>query len=139
MRISQHLLVFISVLSLTRAQTAIVATALESTIEPAETPITLATTSAAEPWRAPDIFYPFGLAAGDTEIVETGSESYSSVGLSTPFQFFGRTYNQIHVNYNGLLTFNIPLLASEPYYNPTRGIEDFIAALWNDFDDYGLS
>uniref|UniRef100_A0A8C2DGK0 Si:ch211-182p11.1 n=1 Tax=Cyprinus carpio TaxID=7962 RepID=A0A8C2DGK0_CYPCA len=82
----------------------------------------------------PAVFYPFGLAAGDTEHVETGGESYYSVGLSTPFKFFGRTYNQIYVNYNGLLTFNVPSTSGP--YSPTRGAEDFIAALWNDFDDY---
>ncbi|XP_052427088.1 sushi, nidogen and EGF-like domain-containing protein 1 [Carassius gibelio] len=37
------------------------------------------------------------------------------------------------VNYNGLLTFNVPSVSG--LYNPTRGAEDFIAALWNDFDD----
>uniref|UniRef100_A0A8C1MJY5 NIDO domain-containing protein n=1 Tax=Cyprinus carpio TaxID=7962 RepID=A0A8C1MJY5_CYPCA len=38
------------------------------------------------------------------------------------------------VNYNGLLTFNVPSTSGP--YSPTRGAEDFIAALWNDFDDY---
>uniref|UniRef100_A0A9J7Y932 NIDO domain-containing protein n=1 Tax=Cyprinus carpio carpio TaxID=630221 RepID=A0A9J7Y932_CYPCA len=92
------------------------------------------TTTTAQPWTAPAVFYPFGLAAGDTEHVETGGESYYSVGLLTPFKFFGRTYNQIYVNYNGLLTFNVPSTSGP--YSPTRGAEDFIAALWNDFDDY---
>ncbi|XP_073684042.1 sushi, nidogen and EGF-like domain-containing protein 1 [Garra rufa] len=105
-------------------------TTLESTIPPTETAGIFPSTP------APEIFYPFGSAAGDTEHVETGGESHYSVSLSTPFPFFGNTYNQIYVNYNGLLTFNIPLLASEPFYNPTTGYEDFIAALWNDFDDY---
>lgn len=134
MRISQHLLVFISVLSLTRAQTATVAaTALESTVAPAEN----TTTSAAEPWTAPAIFYPFRSAAGDTEHFLTGDESYESVALSTPYTFFGRTYNSLYVHYNGLLTFNQPEPASGPNYNPTRGTEDFIAPLWSDLDDMG--
>uniref|UniRef100_A0A8C1AZ87 Si:ch211-182p11.1 n=1 Tax=Cyprinus carpio carpio TaxID=630221 RepID=A0A8C1AZ87_CYPCA len=133
MRISQHLLVFISVLSLTRVQTATVAaTALESTVAPAGNNATKnATTS------APAIFYPFRSAAGDTEHFLTGDESYESVALSTPYTFFGRTYNSLYVHYNGLLTFNQPEPASGPNYNPTRGAEDFIAPLWSDLDDMG--
>uniref|UniRef100_A0A8C2DGA6 NIDO domain-containing protein n=1 Tax=Cyprinus carpio TaxID=7962 RepID=A0A8C2DGA6_CYPCA len=120
---SQYLLVLLSVLSLTNPSST-------TTTDPSVN----TTTTTAQPWTAPAVFYPFGLAAGDTEHVETGGESYYSVGLSTPFKFFGRTYNQIYVNYNGLLTFNVPSTSGP--YSPTRGAEDFIAALWNDFDDY---
>ncbi|XP_067226380.1 sushi, nidogen and EGF-like domain-containing protein 1 [Chanodichthys erythropterus] len=92
------------------------------------------TTPTTTAWTAPAIFYPFGSAAGDHEQLENGGESYASVGLSTPFVFFGRTYNNTYVNYNGLLSFNMQSI-SGPYYIPTRGAEDYIAALWNDFDD----
>ncbi|TRY92188.1 hypothetical protein DNTS_013507, partial [Danionella cerebrum] len=85
-------------------------------------------------WRAPGIFYPFGSEVGDTVYRESGGESYSLVGLSAPFSFFGRSHRQIYVNYNGLLTFNMEVL-SAPTYHPTGGAEDFIAGLWNDFDD----
>ncbi|XP_059386331.1 sushi, nidogen and EGF-like domain-containing protein 1, partial [Carassius carassius] len=93
--------------------------------------------TAAEPWTAPAIFYPFRSAAGDTEHFLTGDESYESVALSTPYTFFGRTYNSLYVHYNGLLTFNQPQPASGPNYNPTRGTEDFIAPFWSDLDDIG--
>ncbi|XP_043109005.1 uncharacterized protein LOC122355084 isoform X2 [Puntigrus tetrazona] len=165
---SQHLLVLLSVLSLTSpssttttdpsvnattaeqpwtaspsstttTDTSVNATTAEQplTASPSSTTTTTdtsANTTTANPWTAPAIFYPFGSAAGDTQHVETGGESYYSVGLSTPFKFFGRTYSNIYVNYNGLLTFNVPSTSGS--YNPTRGAEDFIAALWNDFDDY---
>nr|XP_021335856.1 sushi, nidogen and EGF-like domain-containing protein 1 [Danio rerio] len=91
--------------------------------------------TSAEPWTAPAIFYPFGSAVGDTEYSETGSENHVSVALSTPFTFFGHTYNSLYVIYNGLLTFTMTA-TSGPTYSPFRGQEDFIAALWNDFDDY---
>ncbi|KAK9965879.1 hypothetical protein ABG768_004945 [Culter alburnus] len=118
MRISL-LLVFMSVLSLTRTQTTITE---ESTAETTTTVLettTLATTSAAVPWTAPAIFYPFGSAAGDTEqyLSNYGDESY------------------ISVHFNGLLTFNRPQPLSGPNYNPTRGAEDYIAPLWSDIDD----
>ncbi|XP_051769732.1 sushi, nidogen and EGF-like domain-containing protein 1 isoform X2 [Ctenopharyngodon idella] len=112
---------------------------------PAPAPTTTAPTTVSaiaqttgKPWTAPAIFYPFGSAAGDTEHVfynYNGDESYVSVGISTPYTFFGRTYNQLYVHSNGLLTFNQPQPASGPNYNPTRGAEDFIAPLWGDIDD----
>ncbi|XP_051769733.1 sushi, nidogen and EGF-like domain-containing protein 1 isoform X3 [Ctenopharyngodon idella] len=113
---------------------------------PAPAPTTTAPTTVSaiaqttgKPWTAPAIFYPFGSAAGDTEHVfynYNGDESYVSVGISTPYTFFGRTYNQLYVHSNGLLTFNQPEPTSGPNYNPTRGAEDFIAPLWSDIDDY---
>ncbi|XP_056324997.1 uncharacterized protein LOC130238115 [Danio aesculapii] len=116
-------------------------TTLSTTVPPATTTFTTTTVppvvamSSAQPWTAPEIFYPFGSAVGDAEYSETGSENHFSVALSTPFTFFGHTYNSLYVIYNGLLTFTITS-TSGPYYSPFRGSEDYIAALWNDFDDY---
>ncbi|XP_052398886.1 sushi, nidogen and EGF-like domain-containing protein 1 [Carassius gibelio] len=101
--VSPHLLVFISVLSLT-----------------------------------PVIFYPFGSAAGDTQVLETGSETSAFVAFSTPFKFFGRTYSHTYVNNNGLLTFNQALPEAQPNIFPTFGSRDFIAPLWADLDDISI-
>nr|XP_005156480.1 uncharacterized protein si:ch211-182p11.1 isoform X1 [Danio rerio] len=140
----QHLLLIILVLALTRAQWAPQPTSTAtSTVPSSETTTLPAITdqsavvamTSAEPWTAPAIFYPFGSAVGDTEYSVIGSESQVSVALSTPFTFFGHTYNSLYVIYNGLLTFTMTAI-SGPYYSPLKGREDFIAALWNDFDDY---
>ncbi|XP_048026901.1 sushi, nidogen and EGF-like domain-containing protein 1 [Megalobrama amblycephala] len=155
MRISL-LLVLMSVLSLTRTQTTTeetiqtntteTTTVIESTPESttvlestAETTTTVLETTTLATTSAPAIFYPFGSAAGDTEHYFSsfvGDESFVYVGLSTPYTFFGHTYNQLYVHSNGLLTFNQPQPASGPNHNPTRGAEDFIAPLWSDIDDY---
>ncbi|XP_009305186.1 uncharacterized protein isoform X1 [Danio rerio] len=89
-------------------------------------------------WTAPAIFYPFGSAAGDSEHLESGFETYQYVAFSTPFTYFGRKYSNIFVNYNGLLTFNQPLVETFPYSFPTYENEDYIAALWSELDDYGF-
>nr|XP_021335855.1 uncharacterized protein LOC101882968 [Danio rerio] len=115
--------------TVTPATTTSTTTTITTTVAP------VVAMSSAQPWTAPAVFYPFGSAVGDTEYSETGSESQVSVALSTPFTFFGHTYNSLYVIYNGLLTFTITS-TSGPYYSPFRGREDFIAALWNDFDDY---
>ncbi|XP_073670392.1 uncharacterized protein [Paramisgurnus dabryanus] len=84
------------------------------------------------------IFYPFGSAVGDVQtLVNYGGEDSASVNLARPFVFFGRTYNLIYVNYNGLLSFNQPII-EDPYTFPYNGSQDVIAPLWADFDDYGI-
>ncbi|XP_067226379.1 mucin-like protein [Chanodichthys erythropterus] len=84
---------------------------------------------------SPGKFYQFGSAAGDTEGF-VNSSNY--VAFSTPFVFFGRTYNHTYVNNNGLLTFNQPLPQSLPYYIPKYATEDFIAPLWTNLVSFGL-
>lgn len=46
---------------------------------------------------APAIFYPFGAKAGDIEILENDGDTFYHVVFSTPFTYFGRTYNSIYV------------------------------------------
>nr|XP_055031635.1 sushi, nidogen and EGF-like domain-containing protein 1 [Misgurnus anguillicaudatus] len=84
------------------------------------------------------IFYPFGSAVGDIQtLVNYGGEDSAPVNLARPFVYFGRTYNLIYVNYNGLLSFNQPII-EDPYTFPSNGSQDVIAPLWADFDDYGI-
>ncbi|XP_077056397.1 sushi, nidogen and EGF-like domain-containing protein 1 isoform X2 [Siphateles boraxobius] len=105
--VSQYLLMFISILSLSR--------------------VTKAQT-------APVIFYPFGSVAGDTVNIAVEDENSTRIDLWRPFVFFGRTYNKTYVNSNGHLTFNQS--SSEFYvkYFPINGSEDIIAPLWTDVD-----
>ncbi|KTG38736.1 hypothetical protein cypCar_00044952 [Cyprinus carpio] len=112
-----------------------------SLIEITATPeITTAAAAAATttPWTAPAIFYPFGAKAGDIEILENGGDTYYHVVFSTPFTYFGRTYNSIYVNNNGLLTFNHSLPETNPYPFPAYGAVDYIAPLLTDLDDLGI-
>ncbi|KAK7122286.1 hypothetical protein R3I94_019419 [Phoxinus phoxinus] len=104
--VSQYLLMFISVLSLsreTKAQT------------------------------APAVFYPFGSVAGDTVNIAVEDENSTLIDLWRPFVFFGRTYNKTYVNSNGHLTFNQPSLEFYVKGFP-NGSEDIIAPLWTDVD-----
>uniref|UniRef100_A0A8C1AS52 NIDO domain-containing protein n=1 Tax=Cyprinus carpio carpio TaxID=630221 RepID=A0A8C1AS52_CYPCA len=86
----------------------------------------------------PAIFYPFGAKAGDIEILENGGDTYYHVVFSTPFTYFGRTYNSIYVNNNGLLTFNHSLPETNPYPFPAYGAVDYIAPLLTDLNDLGI-
>ncbi|XP_050980067.1 sushi, nidogen and EGF-like domain-containing protein 1 [Labeo rohita] len=84
---------------------------------------------------APEIFYPFGSAAGDTRNAAADDGSSSLIQLSSPFLFFGRTYQQIYVNNNGQLTFNQSSSAYIPYSFPNNGSQDIIAGLWTNLDN----
>ncbi|XP_051771302.1 sushi, nidogen and EGF-like domain-containing protein 1 [Ctenopharyngodon idella] len=105
--LSQYLLVFISVLSLSRVTNA---------------------------QSAPVVFYPFGSVAGDTVNISTEDENSTLVNLWRPFVFFGRTYNKTYVNSSGLLTFNQPSSEFFTKNFPINGSEDIIAPLWTDVD-----
>uniref|UniRef100_A0A8C2DIR5 Si:ch73-329n5.1 n=1 Tax=Cyprinus carpio TaxID=7962 RepID=A0A8C2DIR5_CYPCA len=79
------------------------------------------------------IFYSFGWAVRDTNNPADGNSSV--IQLSSPFLFFGRTYQQIYVNNNGLLTFNQSSSAYIPYSFPANRNQDIIAGLWTDLDN----
>uniref|UniRef100_A0A8C1XNK1 Zgc:112964 n=1 Tax=Cyprinus carpio TaxID=7962 RepID=A0A8C1XNK1_CYPCA len=105
--VSHYLLVFISVLSLSRVT---------------------------EAQTAPVIFYPFGSVAGDTANISIEDENSTLINLWSPFVFFGRMYNRTYVNNNGHLTFNQPSSQFISQYFPINGSEDIIAPLWTDVD-----
>ncbi|KAF4106323.1 sushi, nidogen and EGF-like domain-containing protein 1 [Onychostoma macrolepis] len=102
-----YLLVFISVLSLSRVT---------------------------EAQTAPVIFYPFGSVAGDAVSIAIEDENSTLINLWSPFVFFGHTYNRTYVNNNGHLTFNQSSSEFVSNYFPINGSEDIIAPLWTDID-----
>ncbi|XP_043109080.1 protein PRY2-like isoform X1 [Puntigrus tetrazona] len=125
--ISPHLLMFISLLSLTRAQTSPLSTSSPTTAKTTTAPPPPTTTSAAPPpttaaaavtpspaptttsatttsWTAPAIFYPFGATAGDIQVLESGGDTYQIVAFSTPFKYFNRSYSFVYVNNNLLIS-----------------------------------
>ncbi|XP_001341823.7 sushi, nidogen and EGF-like domain-containing protein 1 [Danio rerio] len=122
MKRSFHLLMFMSVLSLSRTQvTEFFTTALEMTTE--------ATTV------LPGSFYSFGSAAGDLLNPAADDGSSSVIPLLSPFQYFGLTYQQIYVNNNGFLTFNQASSQFAPNSFPANGSQDVIAGLWTNIDN----
>ncbi|KAA0724885.1 IgGFc-binding protein [Triplophysa tibetana] len=78
-------------------------------------------------------FYPFGI--GDTETGRIDDGSSGVIYLLQPFLFFGQTYNQIHVNNNGHLTFDGAWSSYSPYAFPAHGSKDIIAPFWTDIDN----
>ncbi|KAI7796784.1 hypothetical protein IRJ41_006390 [Triplophysa rosa] len=85
-----------------------------------------------------ETFYPVGLVAGDTQMFVFAAESVAEVSLSSPFLYFGRSYNLIYVNNNGLLSFSQGIPEMDPLPFSSYGNEDLIAPLWTDLDDFGF-
>ncbi|XP_056324999.1 homeobox-like protein HDP1 [Danio aesculapii] len=84
---------------------------------------------------SPQIFYPFGSAAGDSINPAIDDGSSSVITLLSSFPFFGRTYQQIYVNNNGDLTFSQAFSRYVPYSFPANGSQDIIAGLWTDLNN----
>ncbi|XP_045925641.1 alpha-tectorin-like [Micropterus dolomieu] len=59
------------------------------------------------------------------------------IPLQRSFVYFGQTYNQIYVNHNGHLTFNMPWSSFSPQSFPLYGSRDIIAPFWTDLDNRG--
>ncbi|XP_056626951.1 uncharacterized protein LOC130438790 [Triplophysa dalaica] len=129
-----HLLVIISVLCLERAQTT---TVTPQQTSQSVTSTTTSTTPSSLQWQAPEMFYPFGSAVGDIHSLVPDNENFTLVTLSSPFQYFGRQYHLIYVNNNGLLSLSREIPEANPFPFP-YGLEDLIAPLWTELDDYGL-
>ncbi|XP_056325555.1 sushi, nidogen and EGF-like domain-containing protein 1 [Danio aesculapii] len=124
MRRLYHLLVFMSVLSLSRTQIAV--TEFFTTVVGTTTEATTV---------LPGSFYSFGSAAGDLFNPAVDDGSSSVIPLLSPFQYFGLTYQQIYVNNNGFLTFNQPSSQNAPDSFPANGSQDIIAGLWTNIDN----
>nr|XP_055041672.1 uncharacterized protein LOC129429173 [Misgurnus anguillicaudatus] len=79
------------------------------------------------------LFYPFG--TGDTENERADDGSSEVIYLLQPFIFFGLTYNQIYVNNNGHLTFDVAWDSNIPYSFSGYDGKDIIAPFWTNIDN----
>ncbi|XP_028285774.1 alpha-tectorin-like [Parambassis ranga] len=70
-----------------------------------------------------------------TESSHTDDGSSPVISLLRPFVYFGQPYNQIYVNHNGHLTFDMPWSSFSPQPFPMYGSRDIIAAFWTDLDN----
>ncbi|XP_036837175.1 sushi, nidogen and EGF-like domain-containing protein 1 isoform X4 [Oncorhynchus mykiss] len=98
---------------------------------PSTTPVNTSTTDG--PSTSPGPLYPFG--AGDTVSSRSDDGSSPPITLEQPFVYFGKPYQQIHVNHNGHLTFNAAFASYIPYRFPAFSSRDLIAPFWTDLDN----
>jgi hypothetical protein len=84
-------------------------------------------------------FIPFGEDSGDT-IFFSNDDNTTSITVPQKFPFFNRLYNTIHINNNGLLSFEAAVPDYTPQDFPVKAPEKkgvgaaFVAPFWADVD-----
>ncbi|XP_077193106.1 uncharacterized protein LOC143837324 [Paroedura picta] len=78
------------------------------------------------------LMYPYGAAEGDTMNPKEDDGTSPKISTTEPFTFYGKTYHDLYVNNNGVVSFN----SSVPEYTP-KGIplvdgKAFVAPYWGD-------
>ncbi|XP_077113493.1 alpha-tectorin-like [Ranitomeya variabilis] len=82
-----------------------------------------------------DVLYPYGLDQGD-EVTPTEDDGTSGeVQLSIEFKFFGKKYKSLHVNNNGVISFNMAVSQYTPDAFPLSNGETFVTPFWGDVDN----
>ncbi|XP_078317936.1 uncharacterized protein LOC144620594 isoform X2 [Crassostrea virginica] len=75
-------------------------------------------------------FYPFGAAAGDSNLLAKDDESTSSrILVSVPFPFFGSLQSAVYINKNGAITFEAARLQTSHAF-PSSEFQKIIAPFW---------
>ncbi|CAJ0961131.1 unnamed protein product [Ranitomeya imitator] len=82
-----------------------------------------------------DVLYPYGHDQGD-EVTPTEDDGTSGeVQLSIEFKFFGKKYKSLHVNNNGVISFNMAVSQYTPDAFPLTNGETFVTPFWGDVDN----
>ncbi|KAG8549130.1 hypothetical protein GDO81_022547 [Engystomops pustulosus] len=81
------------------------------------------------------VLYPYGEEEGDqiTPIEDDGTSG--EVQLSMEFKFFAKRYKSLHVNNNGVISFNLPVSQYTPDAFPLTNGESFVTPFWGDVDN----
>ncbi|KAJ8300970.1 hypothetical protein KUTeg_022489 [Tegillarca granosa] len=81
--------------------------------------------------------YPYGSQNGDRETARLDDGGSGRIDLNSTFKFFGRNYNKLFVNNNGIITFDSKLQEYKPQsFPPATESENrpIIAPFWADVD-----
>ncbi|XP_069804219.1 alpha-tectorin-like [Dendropsophus ebraccatus] len=81
------------------------------------------------------VLYPYGPAEGDTLNPTEDDGTSGEVQLSVEFKFFGKSYRSLHVNNNGVISFNMPVSQYTPDAFPMTNGESFVTPYWGDVDN----
>ncbi|XP_074073374.1 alpha-tectorin-like [Macrotis lagotis] len=81
---------------------------------------------------AATLLYPFGPEHGDQSVLRADDGHSPKFQLSEPFSFFGATYQDVYVNTNGLISFEVPVSQFIPHAFPLEDGRAFVAPFWAD-------
>ncbi|KAM4015666.1 alpha-tectorin-like [Anomaloglossus baeobatrachus] len=82
-----------------------------------------------------NVLYPYGLDQGDKVTPTDDDGTSGEVQLSIEFKFFGKKYKSLHVNNNGVISFNVAVSQYTPDAFPLTNGEAFVTPFWGDVDN----
>uniref|UniRef100_A0A8D0BCZ0 NIDO domain-containing protein n=1 Tax=Salvator merianae TaxID=96440 RepID=A0A8D0BCZ0_SALMN len=81
------------------------------------------------------LLYPYGTAQGDTKNPKSDDGTSPEIITIVPFTFYGKKYNSIYVNNNGVVSFGVNVSQYTPDPFPLNGGSPFVAPYWGDVDN----
>uniref|UniRef100_A0A8V0X6J7 NIDO domain-containing protein n=1 Tax=Gallus gallus TaxID=9031 RepID=A0A8V0X6J7_CHICK len=81
------------------------------------------------------LLYPYGLDKGDSKNPKLDDGTSKRVVLSVPFSFYGKEYETLYVNNNGVISFDTPVKQYTPDPFPLADGRPFVAPYWGDVDN----
>ncbi|NWR44242.1 TECTA protein, partial [Regulus satrapa] len=80
------------------------------------------------------LLYPDGQDQGDETIPKHDDGTFREISLSIPFTFYGKSYQTVFVNNNGVISFNEPIRPYTPDPLLLMDGRPFVAPYWADVD-----
>ncbi|NXM97628.1 TECTA protein, partial [Sylvia borin] len=81
------------------------------------------------------LLYPYGPHQGDETNPKHDDGTSEEISLSVPFTFYGKTYQTVFVNNNGVISFDEPVRQYTPDPFPLVDGHPFVAPYWADVDN----
>ncbi|NWH38575.1 TECTA protein, partial [Chloropsis hardwickii] len=81
------------------------------------------------------LLYPYGPQQGDETNPKHDDGTSEAIALSVPFTFYGKTYQTVFVNNNGVISFDEPVRQYTPDPFPLADGHPFVAPFWADVDN----
>uniref|UniRef100_A0A0B8RSL0 Alpha-tectorin n=1 Tax=Philothamnus irregularis TaxID=1899461 RepID=A0A0B8RSL0_9SAUR len=81
------------------------------------------------------LLYPYGKAQGDSENPVADDGNSPEISIKKPFSFYGKKYNSLFVNNNGVVSFGRYVSEYTPNAFPMKDGIPFVAPFWSDVDN----
>ncbi|XP_070805409.1 sushi, nidogen and EGF-like domain-containing protein 1 [Pituophis catenifer annectens] len=81
------------------------------------------------------LLYPYGKTQGDSENPVADDGNSPKISIKMPFSFYGKKYNFLFVNNNGVVSFGTYVSEYTPNAFPLKNGIAFVAPFWSDVDN----
>ncbi|XP_013925555.1 PREDICTED: alpha-tectorin-like [Thamnophis sirtalis] len=81
------------------------------------------------------LLYPYGETQGDSENPVADDGNSPEISIQKPFSFYGKKYNSLFVNNNGVISFGKYISAYTPNAFPLKDGIPFVAPFWSDVNN----